>query len=162
MEKVTIVRVGKSAEKFNAAQIFTDRAKILNAKKAEAEKLAKEELTRLLSKANKTSSGLAYIIHKKGTGENAKSGQNVTCHYTLKLLDGKVIDSSVERKQPFSFPLGEGRVIPGWEEGMQLFNPGTVATLIIPPSLGYGAEGAGGVIPPNATLIFEIELISAK
>jgi peptidyl-prolyl cis-trans isomerase A (cyclophilin A) len=162
MEKVTIVRVGKSAENFNSVQVFTEKEKVMREKKAAAEKKAQEELKGLLSKATKTSSGLAYIIHKKGTGENAKNGQNVTCHYVLKLTDGKVVDSSRDRNQPFSFVLGQGQVIPGWEEGLKLLNPGTNATLIIPPDLAYGAAGAGGVIPPNATLIFEIELISAK
>lgn len=113
-----------------------------------------------------TASGLSYIDTEAGDGAEAKAGQNATVHYTGWLYNdgakGEKFDSSVDRGQPFSFPLGAGRVIGGWDEGVAGMKPGGKRTLIIPPALGYGAAGAGGVIPPNATLLFEVELIEAK
>ncbi|HTL63230.1 MAG TPA: FKBP-type peptidyl-prolyl cis-trans isomerase [Nitrospira sp.] len=106
-----------------------------------------------------TSSGLQYVDLKVGTGASAQTGQTVTVHYTGWLENGKKFDSSVDRGQPFSFPLGAGRVIKGWDEGVQSMKVGGKRKLIIPSNLGYGARGAGGVIPPNATLIFEVELL---
>jgi FKBP-type peptidyl-prolyl cis-trans isomerase len=106
-----------------------------------------------------TSSGLQYIDLKVGTGATAQAGQTVTVHYTGWLENGKKFDSSVDRGQPFSFPLGAGRVIKGWDEGVQGMKVGGKRKLIIPSNLGYGPRGAGGVIPPNATLIFEVELL---
>ena len=106
-----------------------------------------------------TSSGLQYLDLKVGTGAVAQAGQTVTVHYTGWLENGKKFDSSVDRGQPFSFPLGAGRVIKGWDEGVQGMKVGGKRKLIIPANLGYGARGAGGVIPPNATLIFEVELL---
>ena len=106
-----------------------------------------------------TASGLQYIDLKVGTGATAQTGQTVTVHYTGWLENGKKFDSSVDRGQPFSFPLGAGRVIKGWDEGVQGMKAGGKRKLIIPSNLGYGARGAGGVIPPNATLIFEVELL---
>jgi len=110
-----------------------------------------------------TPSGLKYIDDKTGTGKEAKKGTTVTVHYTGWLYKegkkDKKFDSSLDRKQPFSFPLGAGRVIKGWDEGVAGMKEGGKRTLIIPPDLGYGNRGAGDVIPPNATLIFEVELI---
>jgi len=106
-----------------------------------------------------TSSGLQYIDLKVGTGAIAQAGQTVSVHYTGWLENGKKFDSSVDRGQPFSFPLGAGRVIKGWDEGVKGMKVGGKRKLIIPSNLGYGARGAGGVIPPNATLIFEVELL---
>jgi FKBP-type peptidyl-prolyl cis-trans isomerase FkpA len=106
-----------------------------------------------------TSSGLQYIDLKVGTGATAQDGQTVSVHYTGWLENGKKFDSSVDRGQPFSFPLGAGRVIKGWDEGVKGMKVGGKRKLIIPSNLGYGARGAGGVIPPNATLIFEVELL---
>jgi FKBP-type peptidyl-prolyl cis-trans isomerase len=107
-----------------------------------------------------TSSGLQYIDLKIGAGATAQAGQNVSVHYTGWLENGKKFDSSVDRGQPFSFPLGAGRVIKGWDEGVQGMKVGGKRKLIIPPNLGYGARGAGGAIPPNAALIFEVELLA--
>jgi peptidyl-prolyl cis-trans isomerase A (cyclophilin A) len=110
----------------------------------------------------KTQSGLEYIEIETGTGEQAAAGNVVSVHYTGKLQDGKVFDSSIPRGEPITFPLGEGNVIKGWDEGIALMKVGGKAQLIIPPNLAYGEHGAGGVIPPNATLVFDVELVSIK
>jgi FKBP-type peptidyl-prolyl cis-trans isomerase FkpA len=99
---------------------------------------------------------------KVGNGAVAKSGDSVTVDYTGWLTDGTKFDSSVDRKQPFTFALGAGQVIPGWDQGVAGMKVGGVRKLTIPPDLGYGAQGAGGVIPPNATLIFEVKLLAVK
>ena len=114
-----------------------------------------------------TSSGLQMIDTKAGTGASPRSGQTVVVHYTGWLYvngaKGKKFDSSVDRGQPFEFPIGQGRVIQGWDQGVATMKIGGKRTLIIPPALGYGAQGAGGgVIPPNATLIFDVELLGVK
>lgn len=106
--------------------------------------------------------GLQITDIEKGTGEEANVGETVVVHYTGWLMDGTKFDSSVDRGTPFSFTLGERRVIPGWEKGVEGMQVGGKRELIIPPELGYGAQGAGGVIPPNATLKFEIELLEVK
>jgi peptidylprolyl isomerase len=109
-----------------------------------------------------TDSGLTYIITKSGVGEAIKSGDNVVVNYTGLLTNGAMFDSSITRNEPFSFPVGAGMVIKGWDEGLQVLRIGDHATLIIPSEIGYGASGAGGVIPPNATLIFIIEVLGVK
>lgn len=109
-----------------------------------------------------TASGLKYIDIEEGSGKSPLSGQGVSVHYTGTLEDGKKFDSSVDRGQPFSFTIGIGRVIPGWDEGVMSMKVGGKRKLIIPAELGYGARGAGGVIPPNATLIFEVELLAIR
>ena len=106
--------------------------------------------------------GRIYIILKEGSGEKPQSGQTVSVHYAGYLVNGLKFDSSYDRKKPIEFPIGTGRVIKGWDEGIMLLNVGSKAKLIIPPELGYGPRGAGGVIPPNATLIFEVELVEIK
>ena len=106
-----------------------------------------------------TESGLRYVDIEKGEGEIPEKGQTVVVHYTGSLADGTKFDSSRDRDRPFSFKLGEGQVIKGWEEGISTMRVGGRRQLIIPPELGYGQKGAGGVIPPNATLIFDVELL---
>jgi peptidyl-prolyl cis-trans isomerase A (cyclophilin A) len=110
----------------------------------------------------KTSSGLEYTEVTAGTGEQAVAGRTVKVHYTGKFPDGKVFDSSVSRGEPIEFVLGQGRVIKGWDEGIALMKVGGKAQLTIPPNLAYGEKGAGGVIPPNATLVFDVELVEVK
>lgn len=112
-----------------------------------------------LTKAVTTSSGLKYIDITEGTGETPKKGQKVTVHYTGTLENDTKFDSSRDRGQPFSFSIGVGQVIKGWDEGVGTMKVGGRRILIIPPNLGYGSRGAGGVIPPNATLIFDVELL---
>jgi len=113
-----------------------------------------------------TASGLQIADTKAGTGATPRTGQICVMHYTGWLYQngakGAKFDSSVDRGQPFEFPIGTGRVIKGWDEGVASMKVGGKRTLIIPPDLGYGARGAGGVIPPNATLIFEVELLGVK
>ena len=109
-----------------------------------------------------TASGLKYEDVKVGAGETATAGKTVSVHYTGWLTDGKKFDSSKDRGKPFEFPLGGGRVIKGWDEGVQGMKIGGVRKLTIPSSLGYGSRGAGGVIPPDAMLVFEVELVGVR
>jgi peptidylprolyl isomerase len=109
-----------------------------------------------------TPSGLQYSVDHLGTGAEPSAGQTVSVHYTGWLLNGTKFDSSRDRGRAFEFPLGMGRVIKGWDEGVAAMKIGEKRTLVIPPSLGYGDRGAGGVIPPNATLVFQVELLGAR
>ena len=113
--------------------------------------------------AVKTASGLIFLTTKAGTGVQAKAGNTVSVHYTGTLTDGTKFDSSRDRGEPIEFPLGQGRVIKGWDEGIARMKVGEQAILVIPPAIGYGNRGAGGgVIPPDATLIFVVELVGVK
>ena len=163
IRKIKIIRIGEAANSFNATKNFENyiaeksEADIL---RAEAEKERLEELTEGMEK---TESGLKYKISKKGSGPNAKKDDLLSVHYSLQLVDGSEIDSSFTRGDPIEFTCGVGQVIKGWDEAMQLLNKGSKAILVIPSELGYGAIGAGnGVIPPNATLIFDVELVDIK
>jgi peptidylprolyl isomerase len=128
--------------------------------------LAPSALAQTAAKAVKLPSGLQVIDTVAGTGALPKTGERCVMHYTGWLYEngqkGKKFDSSVDSGKPFEFPIGVGRVIKGWDEGVSTMKVGGKRTLIIPPGLGYGASGAGGVIPPNATLIFDVELIDIK
>jgi len=118
--------------------------------------------TNLSSGAVKTPSGLIFLLTRKGTGALPKPGQTVSVHYTGTLTDGTKFDSSRDRGEPIEFPIGQGRVIKGWDEGIAKMHVGDQAILVIPPTIGYGSRGAGGVIPPDATLIFIVELVGVK
>ncbi len=163
MEKVEILRVGADAEAWDAGSIFTTaRSKAEETAKAAAEARAAAEADALKAYtegAQKTESGLMYVIQEEGNGPKPTVGQQVEVHYELKLVDGTVVDSSFQRGQPIAISIGVGQVIPGWDEGILLLNEGSKATLVVPSDLGYGPAGAGGVIPPNATLIFNVELV---
>ena len=162
MDKVEIVRVGEAAEQFNAVEAFRvfEGAR---EKRIAAEKEAKRaELDKLAAGFEETASGLRYQMIQNGDGTKAEKGKTVAVHYKGQLADGTVFDSSYKRNQPLEFQVGVGQVIPGWDEGIGLLQVGYEARFVIPSDLGYGATGAGGVIPPNATLIFDVELMNVK
>ncbi len=162
IESLKIVRVGKAATAYDAVKSFQSAAEIAKKKAAEAKAAEEKAMASLVKGAKKTASGLYYVVEKEGTGAQAVAGKTVSVHYTGTLVDGKKFDSSLDRGQPISFVLGQGQVIKGWDEGIALMKVGAKYKLIIPASLGYGERGAGGVIPPNATLIFETELMEVK
>jgi len=160
INSVKIIRVGKDANKFIAEKTFADYF----VKKAEADKLlaekqkeAKEIALKEFANGATTPSGLKYIVLQEGTGNKPVATSNVKVHYTGMFLDGKVFDSSVQRGETIDFGLNQ--VIKGWTEGVQLMNEGSKYKFYIPSNLAYGERGAGGVIPPNTDLIFEVELI---
>jgi peptidylprolyl isomerase len=128
--------------------------------------MAKTASAQTAGKPMTTASGLQIIDSKVGTGASPKSGQTCVMHYTGWLYEngqkGKKFDSSVDRNEPFEFTIGQRQVIGGWDEGVASMKVGGKRTLIIPPALGYGARGAGGLIPPNATLMFDVELLAVK
>lgn len=162
IETLEIIRVGADAEGFNAIEAFRtfegSRAQRLADEKAANE----AAMNKIAAGFESTDSGLRYQIIQKGTGVKAEKGKTVSVHYKGQLVDGTVFDSSYKRKQPIDFGLGQGQVIAGWDEGISLLNVGDKARFVIPSNLGYGANGAGGVIPPDATLIFDVELMDVK
>lgn len=160
IEKVEIVRVGEEAEKWDALKAFNDFNEAKAARLAEEKRKAEEAFTKEVVDFEKTNSGLYYQITHKGNGKKAEAGQKVAVHYTGMLLDKTVFDSSYRRKEPLQFTVGVGQVIAGWDEGILLLHEGDKARLVIPSELAYGSRGAGGVIPPNAPLIFDVELVS--
>lgn len=162
MIEVRILRVGKELKNYDPAKTFETARRALKEKLEKEALKAREAFESLKRAAQSTPSGLAYIITQEGTGVPAKQGQYVTCHYTLTLPDGRKIDSSLDRGQPFRFQVGMGQVIKGWDEALQMFGPGTKVRLLIPPQLGYGERGAGGVIPPNSDLIFDVEVLAVE
>jgi peptidyl-prolyl cis-trans isomerase A (cyclophilin A) len=162
IERLEIVRVGDEAQAFNAVEAFRTFEGAREKKLAEAKAKAEAELEKLSAGFSKTSSGLRYQIIQKGTGVKAERGKKVSVHYKGQLSDGTVFDSSYKRNQPIEFALGVGQVIPGWDEGISLLKVGDKARFVIPSDLAYGSAGAGGVIPPNATLIFDVELMGVK
>lgn len=185
MEKVTIIRVGSKAEAFEngsnkafdeiiaIAKKGIERLKINTEKQEKAKdekkitnKLVRDEDEKIVTKqfpnSIKAKSGLRYITIKDGKGTAPGKGARVTVHYTGKLLNGTIFDSSVKRNRPFQFNVGTQQVIKGWDEAFLTMKKGEKRTLIIPPELGYGDKGAAGVIPPNAWLIFDVEMIDFK
>jgi FKBP-type peptidyl-prolyl cis-trans isomerase len=160
IESIEIIRVGEAAEKFNAVEAFRVFEGARAKREEEAKKAAKEQLDKIAAGYDETPSGLRYKILQNGNGKKAEKGNLVSVHYKGQLTDGQVFDSSYQRKQPIDFTIGVGQVIPGWDEGIQLLKVGDKARLVIPSNLAYGSQGAGGVIPPNATLIFDVELMN--
>lgn len=159
IRSVEIIRVGEEAQKWDALVEFQKFKDAKHQEKAEKEKRIQEQFQKITEGFEKTSSGLFYKITEKGNGKKAQKGNKVSVHYTGMLLDGSVFDSSYQRNEPLAFSVGIGQVISGWDEGILLLNEGDKARLVIPPHLGYGSRGAGGVIPPNATLVFDVELV---
>ena len=162
IESLEIVRVGADAEAYNAIEAFRTFEGSREKRLAEVKALADAELDKIAAGFNKTDSGLRYQIIQEGKGVKAEKGKTVSVHYKGQLADGTVFDSSYKRNQPLEFPVGVGQVIPGWDEGICLLNVGDKARLVIPSDLGYGSAGAAGVIPPDATLIFDVELMDVK
>ena len=162
IESIEIVKVGATAEEFNAIEAFRTFEGSREKREAE-EKERQEKILGDVSKGyDKTASGLRYKILEKGNGATATKGSKVFVHYKGQLLDGTVFDSSYKRNEPIDFNIGVGQVIPGWDEGIQLLQVGDKARMVIPSELAYGSRGAGGVIPPDAPLIFDVELIDVK
>ena len=159
IERLEIIRVGEAAESWNAVETF----RLFNGAKAEREAAAKKAEMDLLDSLSEgftqTESGLRYQIIQSGEGASPVIGETVSVHYKGMFADGKEFDNSVTRGKPIAFPVGQGNVIPGWDEGILLLKVGDKARFVIPSHLGYGSRGAGGVIPPNATLIFDVELV---
>ncbi|WP_194767979.1 peptidylprolyl isomerase [Tamlana sp. I1] len=162
IDSIEIIRVGADAEAFNAVEAFRTFEGSREKRLAEAKAQAEAELDKIATGFNKTDSGLRYQIIQNGAGATAEKGKTVSVHYKGQLPDGTVFDSSYKRNAPIDFPLGLGQVIAGWDEGIQLLKVGDKARFVIPSHLGYGSRGAGGVIPPDATLIFDVELMDVK
>jgi len=162
IETLEIVRVGEAAEEWNAVEAF--RTFEGSREKRLAEEKAKQaaELDKIAAGFKETASGLRYKIINKGSGAKAESGKNVSVHYEGSLVNGTVFDSSYKRNDPISFQLGVGQVIPGWDEGIALLEVGDKARFVIPSALAYGSAGAGGVIPPDAILVFDVELMGVS
>ena len=162
LETLEIIRVGEEAQNWNAIEAFIGlrgaRMKREAALKAEAE----AKMEQLAAGFEKTESGLRYQFIQRGSGKKAENGKTVAVHYEGSLENGKVFDSSYPRKKPIEFRLGQGQVIEGWDEGIALLQVGDKARFVIPSDLAYGPSGAGGVIPPHATLIFDVELMDVK
>jgi peptidyl-prolyl cis-trans isomerase A (cyclophilin A) len=162
LTSIEIIRVGTAAEKFNAIEAFRTFEGSREKRIAEEREAARAELDKLAAGFKETETGLRYQILQKGDGKKAEKGNMVSVHYKGQLADGTVFDSSYKTNAPLDFQVGVGQVIPGWDEGICLLNVGDKARLVIPSDLGYGAAGAGGVIPPNATLVFDVELMGVK
>ncbi len=157
-----ILRVGEEAQAFNAVEVFRKFTGAKAEREAAAKAAQEASMKDLVAGFDKTDSGLYYKIIQKGEGVKPTAGQTVSVHYKGMLPEGSTFDSSYDRGKPIDFPVGMGHVIAGWDEGIMLLNKGDKARFVIPSDLGYGAQGAGGVIPPNATLIFDVELMDIK
>ncbi len=162
IETLEIVRVGDETRNWNASKAFEDFKSSKEKRIAEEKERQAAELDKVAAGFDETDSGLRYKIIQKGDGAKAEKGQKVSVHYEGALLNGQVFDSSYKRKEPIDFQLGIGQVIPGWDEGIALLKVGDKARFVIPSDLAYGSAGAGGVIPPNATLLFDVELVNVK
>tara|TARA_Y100000385_G_scaffold65373_1_gene64752 strand:+ start:6267 stop:7199 length:933 start_codon:yes stop_codon:yes gene_type:complete len=162
LDSLEIIAVGEAAEAFKAVEAFRGFEGAREKRLLEEKAAIEAELDTLATGFEKTESGLRYQIIQKGSGAQATKGATVSVHYKGQLTDGTVFDSSYKRKEPIEFALGMGQVIAGWDEGVSLLKVGDKARFVIPSSLGYGSRGAGGVIPPNANLIFDVELVTVK
>ncbi len=162
VESLEIVREGDKAQNWDAVEAFNTfkSSKEINVVEQKAKQAA--ELDKIAAGFDETDSGLRYKMIQKGGGAKAQKGNTVSVHYEGSLLNGQVFDSSYKRNQPIDFQLGVGQVIPGWDEGIGLLEVGDKARFVIPSNLAYGTSGAGGVIPPNATLLFDVELMDVK
>ena len=159
IQNITIERVGANAVSWDAKAAFEF---FINEKKAQlkaVQEAALNDLEKLTDGMEQTDSGLYYKINREGSGDHPSKGKDVSVHYRGMLLDGTVFDSSYQRNKPIVFPLGMGQVIKGWDEGIALLKRGSSARLVIPSELAYGSRGAGDIIPPNASLIFEVDLV---
>ena len=162
IDKIEIHRIGKDAQDWDAVTAFNShiqkaQERIEAQKAKQAEEIDKESVG-----FQQTDSGLRYQIIQEGAGQQVANGQTVSVHYKGQLLDGTVFDSSYKRQQPIDFVLGQGQVIPGWDEGVSLLKVGDKARFVIPSDLAYGSRGAGGVVPPDAALIFDVELVAVS
>ncbi|WP_295833304.1 peptidylprolyl isomerase [uncultured Winogradskyella sp.] len=162
IESLEIVKVGGAAESFNAIEAFRTFEGSREKRVAAEREAKKAELDKISAGFEETASGLRYQVIQKGEGKKAEKGNTVSVHYKGQLADGTVFDSSYKRNAPLDFQVGVGQVIAGWDEGICLLNVGDKARLVIPSDLGYGSAGAGGVIPPDATLVFDVELMDIK
>ena len=162
IQNITIERVGSDAESWDALAAFDLFINDKEVRLKSAQEVAAKELEKLTDGMEQTDSGLYYKINREGSGDHPTKGNDVSVHYKGMLLDGTVFDSSYQRNEPIVFPLGMGQVIKGWDEGIALLKIGSSAKLVIPSELAYGSRGAGGVIPPNASLIFEVELVDFR
>mgnify|MGYP000495113321 FL=1 len=162
IESLEIVKVGGAAESFNSIEAFRTFEGSREKRVAAEREAKKAELDKISAGFEETASGLRYQVIQKGEGKKAEKGNTVSVHYKGQLADGTVFDSSYKRNAPLDFQVGVGQVIAGWDEGICLLNVGDKARLVIPSDLGYGSAGAGGVIPPDATLVFDVELMDVK
>ena len=162
LDTLEIIRIGEDAQKWNAVEAFRTFEGSRAKREAAEREAAEAAMEKLAAGFEKTESGLRYQFIQRGAGKKAESGKTVAVHYEGSLDSGKVFDSSYPRKKPIEFKLGQGQVIEGWDEGIALLKVGDKARFVIPSHLGYGSRGAGGVIPGNATLIFDVELMDVK
>ena len=162
LESIEIIREGEEAANWNAIEAFITFKGARNKRDIALKDEAEAAMEKLAAGFEKTESGLRYQFIQRGEGKKAESGKTVAVHYEGSLENGKVFDSSYPRKKPIEFRLGQGQVIEGWDEGIALLQVGDKARFVIPSHLGYGSRGAGGAIPPNATLIFDVELMEVK
>ena len=160
IESIKIERYGDDAIKWNAKDAFNEFKANEESRRNKVKKNEEKAFESFTAEMKKTNTGLYYKITKEGTGPFPIKGDKVSVHYKGTLLDGTVFDSSYQRNQPIEFDIGLGQVIPGWDEGIMLLNKGAGARFVIPSNLAYGSRGAGGIIPPNSTLIFEVELLN--
>lgn len=159
---IEIVRVGEEAQSWNAVEVFRQFTGSRAEREAVARMTKEDAMKELTQGFDKTESGLHYKHIQKGDGGKPEKGQTVAVHYKGMLPDGSEFDNSYKRGNPIEFPIGMGQVIEGWDEGIMLLNKGDKARFVIPSHLAYGEQGAGGVIPPNATLVFDVELMEVK